>query len=114
MSQYLVVEPSAFHTDFMDEYSWNSQKGILDKRQRDLLAQMNVRWTSGQQQTMLKGEKFHSASGHILNTGPDGVPVMFRIDLTSVPIDSKAAGKYGKNAPKSGHDDIAPNTDDYV
>jgi len=112
MSQYHVVEPSAFHTDFMDEWTLSSQKGILDPGQRDLLAQMRIRWTSGQQNTMLKGDKFHSVSGHIINTGPDGVPVMFRIDLTSVPIDSKSGGKYGKNAPKSGNNDIAANPDD--
>ena len=105
MSQYHVVEPSALRTDY--EFTIHTQQEIMPPRTRAQFKQMKVAWNAGQQDRMVTGKRFHNASGHILEMGEDGVQVMFRIDVTSVPVDST---KYTKNASQS--DDGPPSGPD--
>ena len=105
MSQYHVVEPSALRTDY--EFTIHTQQEIMPSQTRAQLGEMNVVWQGGQLNRMLTGKRFHNASGHILEMGEDGVQVMFRIDVTSVPVTST---KYTKKASQS--DDGPPSGPD--
>ena len=96
MSQYHVVEPSAFRTDI--EFTIHNQQEIMPPKTRAQFKDMKVAWNGGQHIRMVSGEKFHNARGHILEMGENGVQVMFQIDVTSVPVNST---KYPKKASQS-------------